>query len=384
MQSTEEGKMGEHELNNNADQGQEGRVHESVPNDIANMTNRTKTEGILIPAQEHTSTRMVEATGVSYNKGRRTPALFQGSPSLVMASTSSLTPSVATECSCGGGGSVTLVFAIGKLGTDFGTQARRDTFVQFMPQDRNNPDVPDQLLAYLNDKPYEAKSLIWTLNIDANPVYAILPSGPFADLVFERLREFLSDQVRGWSQIISVPGYVSGSIVLYSGQTVPVIIPEIRGLFNWSIEALVEKALGPRPQPPPEGLTPEERSESEERTADWDRRAGIVTDFVNRVYYDNRNLGLLGPDRAMNYTATNVFQLLTAIDWAKTRGRQEFRSFDIRSSPICRPDSECYDVKARFFNPDAVQQADFVAFFTTDVSDVMPVQIGTARQWFEG
>jgi cyanobactin maturation PatA/PatG family protease len=217
---------------------------------------------------------------------------------------------------------------------------------------------------------------MWTLNLDATPIYAILPAGAFVDQVYERLREFLDDQVNQRSEIVSVPGYVSGSVTLYSGQTVPVVIPEVRGLFDWSVASQVERALGPREEPASTAAEPEPPDRGIRR----DRLEG----FISRVYFELRNLGLSGPDRALNYSATNLFQLLAAIDSARTAGRNEFRSFTVTKSPVCRADSECYDVKIRFMDPDNVLRSSFVVYFTIDVSDVMPVTIGVPRQWFEG
>src|SRR5215208_7560165 len=56
-----------------------------------------------------------------------------------------------------------------------------------------------------------AESLIWTLNLDATPIYSIFPSGPFAAIAYERLREALQEQKRGTVQLVSVPGYTGGS-----------------------------------------------------------------------------------------------------------------------------------------------------------------------------
>ena len=50
------------------------------------------------------------------------------------------------------------------------------------------------LLDYLEQNPWEAKSLIWTLNLDATPIYAIMPSDPYASVIYERLLAFVSDK----------------------------------------------------------------------------------------------------------------------------------------------------------------------------------------------
>ena len=127
---------------------------------------------------------------------------------------------------------MSLVYALGRIGYDFGTEARRDSFIQAMPHDRNNPHIPEQLSSYLDENPFEAQSLIWTLNLDATPIYAIMPSGPFATIVYERLREWLDGQTKGEIELVSVPGVTSGQITLLSGQVVPILVPAVRGMYS--------------------------------------------------------------------------------------------------------------------------------------------------------
>ena len=49
-------------------------------------------------------------------------------------------------------------------------------------------------------------------------------------------------------QLVSVPGYTGGSVRLLSGQTVPALVPAVRGMHSWSTQALVDSALGPIPE----------------------------------------------------------------------------------------------------------------------------------------
>ncbi|MCW5693871.1 MAG: PatA/PatG family cyanobactin maturation protease [Pseudolabrys sp.] len=269
------------------------------------------------------------------------------------------------SCSCAGNKTVQLVYALGKLGIDFGTEARRDRFIQYMG-DAAAPYDPVRLGAYLNDNPDEAASLIWTLNLDATPIYAIVPSGPFAELGYRRLREVLDGQTKkDGVEMVSVPGYVGGSVTLMSGQKVPLIAPAIRGLHAWSIGALIKSVLGARP-----------RAEAEQSL--YDARASGVSNFLSRVYYDLRNLGLTGSERALNYAATNAYQASQVITMAGSEGR-ELDTIVVRKSPVCRPDSECYDVEVSFFGPDNVLKANRVFRYTVDVSDVIPVTIGDIR-----
>lgn len=269
-------------------------------------------------------------------------------------------------CSCGKGGPPRLVYALGRLGIDFGTEARRDSYAQAMPG--GMPEDPRALLAHLGEAPYEASGLIWTLNLDATPIYAVQPEGPFAATGYERLREYLSAQVgEEAAELVSVPGIVSGSVRLMSGQVVPVLAPSIRGFYCWKSKPLVELALGALPK-------------GAEAQAAYEKQSAGVLDFLNRVYYDMRNLGITAEERAMNYAATNAFQISEVIAGA-SRANLDLDGLSVRRSPVCRPDSDCYDVELSFFDPENTNRASRIYRFTVDVSDVIPVTIGTVRSW---
>ena len=92
--------------------------------------------------------------------------------------TPSVVPSEIQPSQCGGG-QKSLVYALGILGYDFGSEARRDAFIQSMEGKWPNPDDPAQLLTHLEKNPEYAESLIWTLEIEDTPVYAIRPDGQF-------------------------------------------------------------------------------------------------------------------------------------------------------------------------------------------------------------
>jgi cyanobactin maturation PatA/PatG family protease len=277
------------------------------------------------------------------------------------------------HCTCGSGQSVQLVYALGKLGYDFGSEARRDRFVQFMGPDSNNPSLPAnafdpaRMVSYLGENPYEAESLIWTLNLDATPIYAIMPTGPFATVAYERLREGFVGQLRDGVEMVSIPGFIAGSTTLMSGQVVPAIVPAVRGMFHWATVPLLGGLLGPRP-------------DNEHEQAAYDQRVGGLYNFLNRVYYDLRNLGVTAEDRALNYSATNAFQVSQVIESA-TNSSLELDTITVKKSPICRPESDCYDVELGFFEPRNVNVASKIYRFTVDVSDVLPVTIGEVRAW---
>ncbi len=220
--------------------------------------------------------------------------------------TSSVMPSEVHPAACSANGQQSLVYALGTLGYDFGSEARRDAFVQSMKDDRPNPDDPVQLLTHLENNPEYAESLIWTLNIEETPIYAIRPMGSFASKTYEQLREFLDAQQAKKVEKVSIPGVIVGKVKLLSGQVVPVIIPELRGMYCWREEAVVKTAvravLG-----------------SEFKSADDDTLKAVhagARNFLMRVYYEFMNLGRTPQERAMNFAGTNAFQVVDVFEQA--------------------------------------------------------------------
>lgn len=272
----------------------------------------------------------------------------------------------ATACTCGTNKATQLVYALGKVSYDFGTEARRDSFAQAMPGSAN-PHDPVQLAAYIVENPFEAESLIWTLNLDATPIYAIVPAGPYAAVAYERLRQALQGQLGQGVELVSIPGVISGSVTLLSGQVVPVIVPAVRGMFSWATQPLIASVLGAAP------------AAGADRTI-YDKRVAGLGNFLNRVYYDLRNLGVAAEERALNFAASNAFQVSQVMESA-AHGDLELDTVSVRKSPVCRPDSDCYDIEIRFFDPRDTRVADKVYRFTVDVSDIMPVTIGEVRAW---
>ncbi|NEO80932.1 MAG: PatA/PatG family cyanobactin maturation protease, partial [Moorea sp. SIO4G3] len=174
---------------------------------------------------------------------------------------SSITPSNAP---------MSLVYALGILGYDFGTEARRDSFKQLMPlvssdnglptdKDKDSDDaikVPAnpydarQMARYLEKNISEAASLIWTLNLELTPIYAIKPQAPFALEVYTYFQEFLAGQVldtenEAYIERVSIPAVLTGeTVTLFSGQVVPVIAPlNTRGMYGWKVNAVLDQVI---------------------------------------------------------------------------------------------------------------------------------------------
>ena len=273
-----------------------------------------------------------------------------------------------------------LVYALGTLGYDFGSEARRDTFKQLMPPfDLGGTMVPAnpydarQMVDYLASDISEARSIIWTLNIELTPVYAIEPKGPFAREAYLALQELLAGQIQpetddDYIERVSIPGILTGRTVkLFSGQVVPVIEPQsTRGLYGWKVNNLVSAAF--------------ETVQAAEGEADEEAMRRTLGSFLNRVYYDLRNLGTTSQDRALNFSVTNAFQAASTFSQAVAQG-MELDSITVEKSPFCRVDSDCWDVKLKFFDPENSRRAKKIFRFTIDVSDLIPVTLGEVKSW---
>ena len=309
-----------------------------------------------------------------------------------------------SDCDCGGDGKG-LVFFIGLVGYDFGTEARRDTFKQQMPAVwyRNvdgrdefqyaedltaealqalegagfrgvpaNPYDARQMVAYLKFRPDEASSLIWTLNLELTPVYSVTPVGPFANRVYDLLVSMLDGQSQSiesasYVERVSIPAVLSGhSVRLFSGQEVSQLwVDAPRGMYSWRTTDLLARAMPAIAAAAASAPASPVRDTPEE----------ILRMVLNKLYYEYRNLGVTSPDRALNFAATNIFSLTDVLAEAIAKGKQLDR-IDVVKSPYGRIDSDCWDVQLKFMDPENTNRAYTVFRFTIDVSDKLPVTMG--------
>lgn len=252
----------------------------------------------------------------------------------------------------------TLVYALGTLGYDFGAAARHDLLAQAMAP--ANPYVQPYLLRYLNDYPQAAEQIIWTLNLDKTPLYALRPVGSFADDAYQEFWDFLNDQITEGVEHISVPGVMRGSAILTSGHVVPVIEPIVHGMYSWTTAALVAAVYGDDANP---AVTV------------------ALGHFLDRVYAELPNRGQISQERALNYAVTNALQASQVFQRAAAEQLQ-LKSIEAEPSVICRPDADCWDVKLTFFEPGKrFRRAEKIYRYTIDVSDVIPVPVGETRSW---
>jgi cyanobactin maturation PatA/PatG family protease len=271
-----------------------------------------------------------------------------------------------SELSGEDGGSL-LVYAFGRIGHGFVSGSRRDSIKHQMGESKDPEDSRD-ILEYLESNPFEAASIQWTLNLDGTTIYVIEPSGPFAREAYDLLRQFLREQTTEGVERVSVPGYIVGTTDFGSEGEIPVIAPEIRGMCNWTTKALVSAVCG---KPAKKG---------EDSSAYEAKRAG-VNNFLERVYYEMRNLGREPGERALNFAATNAFQVERVYESA-LREEMELESIEMEPSPLSRPGADCWDVKLVFFYPlREARTARKLFRFTVDVADVVPVVVGPMRSW---
>jgi cyanobactin maturation PatA/PatG family protease len=236
-----------------------------------------------------------------------------------------------------------------------------------------NPYDARQMVDYLELNPAESKSLIWTLNQELTPIYALEPQKAFANEIYAVFQMLLAGQIQpaesdDYIERVSIPGSLSDRTVeLFSGQVVPVLaLPNIRGMYGWQVNPLVEAAVT---TVSPEASEPDSVSM---------RRS--LKSFLHRIYYDLRNLGQLDRDRALNFAATNAFQAASTFESAIVSG-MELDSIEVEKSPFCRLNSNCWDIKLKFFDPENSRRSKKVYRFTIDVANIMPVTLGTVRSW---
>jgi cyanobactin maturation PatA/PatG family protease len=331
------------------------------------------------------------------------PASTQPSAPSRASSSGGVVP--AGECGCGGGGGggggggkKTYVFAIGNIGVDFGTEAGRDAFRQLMKRVETasrppvslppNPYDVNQLVDYLDgigySQPhkYDSTKLIWTLNLDATPIYAIETELAYAEDVYEVLRSALRNEAlpttdENYVSRVSIPGILTGKTRrLFSGQIVPVVVTQPRGLYTWNETALVNQIV--------QGVLQAQPETSEEFLR------LTIRNFVDKIYYQLRNLGQTSSDRALNYSATNAFVFAEVVQQGLLTAQNlpgapdhlyTLDTINVSKSPYCRMDSDCWDVQVSFFDPENDRRARAILQYTIDVSDELPVSLAPTRQF---
>ncbi|MGV9455917.1 cyanobactin maturation protease PatG family protein [Streptomyces sp. NPDC003635] len=351
----------------------------------------------------------------------------------------------------GNGNGRQLIFAIGTIGFDYRTEARRDSFRQQMPdvfrpatsehpEQEVAPNVydPRQLHDYLAKNPWACDKLTWTLNMDATPIYALEAESPvgmdwtqpiIADreaqpdtvrgnaekavndvgaqltdmlatlsyppvsTVYRTFRDAIVGQVEDRESPahvsrVSVPGVLTDRTVrLFSGQVVPVVEVKSRGLYTWNEHVFVQ------------AVTAALKKDLEQRRVRVEGEnppdpAKTIRAFLDKIYWQFRNLGQSSADRAMNFAGTNAFEVgkemaegMLAANQVPGANDEHLYSLDtitVTKSPFCRPGSDCQDVVITFFDPENDRRAKLSFLFTYDVSDELPVSLAPVHKFIGG
>jgi hypothetical protein len=310
-----------------------------------------------------------------------------------------------SDCACEDKANDQIVFALGSIGYDFISESVKHSLVAELGEAINNPEYFLQVLgakmtnSSANPSPKEttalpnpnqiesqlhyAESVTWILTLDGTPLYAIKPTGPFASETYVVLRNFIAYHIEtekkhgsfGFNSLVkcTLAGKINGKIRLMNGIEVPVVIPTHRGLFCWTVDHLLTELLGSAPA----------KNAGAEKLEQFENQKQGVINFLERVYFALRNIGLSPKDRAINYAATNAF-LVGQIFKKALHEKLSLRSIDAVRSPFGRPGSDSWDVVLTFFNPlKQLEQAKTVFRFTVDVSTSIPVLAGPVRTWVE-
>ena len=312
-------------------------------------------------------------TDLTLQENSITPAPAPSAPAFKVGAASTLRqPGVAAAgvdpsgCGCGCDKDAALVYVVGTIGYDFGSRAKFDSFSAEMSADGRsiNPFDHVAMVAYLAQNPFAAPDLIWTLNIEAVPVYALQPSGAYSARGYELLAKLLGEQSSsGGAKMVSVPGNTQGSVTLQSGQQIPIVMPALRGLFPWSVDSLIETAVKDLGQ-----------AESAARRAQY-------ANFFQRFFYELRNLGRTSAERAINFGGTTVFSL-GELFTGKIDDDLALHRIEVSKSLIAPQGGDCWDVSLLFFHPrQMLERSREVLRFTVDVSQEIPVRVGAVNSW---
>ena len=265
------------------------------------------------------------------------------------------------------------LFALGQLTVDLPDERARERLAARMRArgsdgrlDLARPEDLRALHAHLRDRPEDATLITWVLNVGEAPRYALEPTGAHAPEVNRRLIAVLgagaaAPEGQPSSERMSVPGVVTARRrALRGGQRVPVVaVPRPDGISAWRTADLAAIAPGPG--------------------ADETARAATA-DLLARIYHHHRNDGTLGPDRALNFAGTNALQAAAVVRQALARGLR-LQGLAVDKSRLDRPNSECWDVQARFYDPEQPERGSDVWAWTIDVAEPLPVSVGVPRRW---
>lgn len=298
-----------------------------------------------------------------------------------------------------------LVNAIGQPSYDFVTQNNLDLFTAHMKEWYS--DLPKALKDNLTDSPHDhlsmaafllyrdehhqpnalmASQLIWLLNMNSTPVYAISPSlAEFRGNIYYTMELFLADNVglnveayqeftsnpessAEWDTMFDdikgdddemrmvLPGYISGQSKLLNRNTIESVTPVAHGLNDWTLNALMTSM------------------KIEDSYKDK------LKSILKRLYVNTQNKGQTPDDRALNYSLYNIIELSEIVKEA-TEEDLQFSNYKIVPSKVSRQHSISREVQLTFFDPGNTNKAATTYAMQVDVSGVTPIIVGEIQKW---
>ncbi len=319
-----------------------------------------------------------------------------------------------------------------EMGWDPRRQYRFADAIWYLPQtcEAKTPHEPNL---------HDAKALIWTLKRGENVIYTLKPDGSFSDASYVDLVDTLlkfqglgrdsldyyyfsygnrNQWQYSWDpcfndpkccfvpeccenyinataspksliyqqsrvEQIAVPGTTNGKVTLYNGEVKDCINPDLRGFVGWSKEHLLSLIIRLLPADVQEDLG--------QNQAKMRKLEDKVAAILDRLDEEVRNPGRSSADRAMNFSATQLQNILPStiasdlvIDPDNPGQESKFEIDEIlypKMTSVCREGSDCWDVEISFFNPAEINAARVIIRQTIDVADVVPVRVENPRRF---
>ena len=306
-----------------------------------------------------------------------------------------------------------MVFGIGQVGFEYPDDLTRESFANEMAARTGTgaADDPEQVIAYLDAHPAEARRLLWTLSINGERRYWITASGAFAPEVYDMLAALTLGGVQGTITNASLPGWALQTTRTAMDGTVlrELRMTSLRGVYGWqtaqvarqSLDAVHRDAMaggvGARGERGPstdgaivagDGTENAVLGITESSAVTWPRLRepatpaieSAIVDFLDGVYFRADQEPEISRDRALNFTATNGYQVAAAFLDAMHDGLQ-FIGHRTEYSPFARVGGLCWDVILRFNDPARGSRAPREYRMTVDIGDVLPVTVGRLRRW---
>jgi hypothetical protein len=261
-----------------------------------------------------------------------------------------------------------VVYGVGQIGYRFRSHAQKLAIAQELQAE---PTDSRALLDYLERNTGASASLVWTLEIDSLPIYALVPREPGAaelDLRFQRL---LREQLAGRVERVAIPGEIDGEATLLSCPPLPQVRPVPRGITASSPRALLESGAS----------TSSRDATAECIRFDLGRQSRAARDLLDRIGDLLRNRGLKPRERALNFGA-NWPRLLERVCASAVREGMGLDDVQLARSPVGRRGSDCWDLSLILIDAEAESPSSRRVYrMTINVGDVVPLAIGEIHEW---